>query len=311
MKKTFQITIAMSLLALAFCMTGCEALLGGKKTMSPLAAPVVTTDPKTGAAMPDNDTQILSPAAKTYALKEFRLMAENKNEGKPARLLPSSQIASFIGNNDERQQFIKRLASRIFMAFDDMSDFDMLGNEATVLDEPPAAEGNAVSLVFNVVSMDLINNTKGTCEVTLTFLDADGVERKDYFMSRRVEATGASAMNAIDNLAIAASKELAQEYSRRHTPPVFVTERRGYGQFAKISAGQAYGVQVGNKVAFIEHEEGAVENVFTGEKEDRDTQVGTGKVVEVEQDYAWVLVDNPEQSRAKVKIYTMVKFLAN
>ena len=102
MKKTFQITIAMSLLALAFCMTGCEALF--PTNVSPLAAPVVTTDPKTGAAMPDNDTQILSESAKIYALKKFDQFKARKGVSVDVWLLPSSKIVEFVNNNDQHRQ---------------------------------------------------------------------------------------------------------------------------------------------------------------------------------------------------------------
>ena len=304
MKTAFQFSLLLGLCSCAFFLTGC---MHGE-TFAEWKAQMFDKDPMSALVIPPNDTITDANGLAVYQQQKDNLEAR-KEFNNDVKLVPSSKLHGFIGNSGSRQQFAKRLSSRIYSTFNSLSDFtfstleeDVLEGTATAVD---AEEENNINLfVYNIVALDMVQYTtskigldgrtrtyeyyRGNAEVTLTLLDPEGNQRLYLPVSVAVDEMGTD-VETLDALANVAAQELLTEFSRQTAPLAFVSEVRGNGLFAKISQGKDYGIQQGGRVSFYSLE--PVMNPLTGQMENRQTVLASGVALVVGPDYAWIKVD--------------------
>ena len=125
-------------------------------------------------------------------------------------------------------------------------------------------------------------------------VDANNPLSKDLLLG----AVKAAANNAMDG------------YVVKFGPPIFVTDTCQNGQFARLSVGAKFGVQANQRVEFFRNR---VRKSAMGEDEVSRQVVGTGivgaKKAPIEDDGAWVLVDDYDASARRVFRWTSARIL--
>ncbi len=100
------------------------------------------------------------------------------------------------------------------------------------------------------------------------------------------------------------------DYIVKFGPPIYVTDTCQNGQFVRLSVGTKFGVRVGQKVEFYRNR---VRAGVTGQEEVSRQIVGTGVVggrgAPIEDDGAWVFVEDYESDRRTVFRWTSARIL--
>ena len=108
----------------------------------------------------------------------------------------------------------------------------------------------------------------------------------------------------------AAANNAMEGYVVKFGPPIFVTDTCQNGQFARLSVGAKFGVVPNQKVEFYRNK---VRQGVSGEAEVARQVVGTGvigvKNAPVEDDGAWVLVNDYDEKRRTVFRWTFARIL--
>ena len=108
----------------------------------------------------------------------------------------------------------------------------------------------------------------------------------------------------------AAVNNAMEDYVVKFGPPIYVTDTCQNGRFARLSVGSKFGVLGGQRVEFYRNK---VRAGLAGQEESSRQVVGTGVVggsqAPVENDGAWVLVNDYDESRRTVFRWTSARIL--
>ena len=107
-----------------------------------------------------------------------------------------------------------------------------------------------------------------------------------------------------------AADNAMEGYAAKFGPPIYVTDTCQNGRFARINVGSKFGVKSKQKVEFYRNK---VRQGVTGEEEVARQVVGTGYVgknhAPVEEDGAWVRVENYDEEKRAVFRWTSARIL--
>lgn len=117
--------------------------------------------------------------------------------------------------------------------------------------------------------------------------------------SIRSVSSAAEVIDAFSHAAKRATRDFCVKIGVKYAPPARVLETRGNGAAARISLGKNYGIGEGTQVCFYE----IVDNSDVGgEKRDK-KDIALGQVKRVEENTAWVAVENAEQTNVRKGVY--------
>jgi hypothetical protein len=185
---------------------------------------------------------------------------------------------------------------------------DALASGAEVDDLPTSGvEANFV-VVAKIASLAVQNNGAGfSSDVVFDFKWISKASQK-VIMTESIKPPMRSAtsevdlVNALNRAAGLAAADFCAKIAVKYAPPARVLQTRGNGAAARISIGKNYGVGEGTKVCFYE----IIDNSDVGGAKRDMNDIGTGEVKRVEENSAWVSVDNAEQSNVRKGVYVRV-----
>ena len=169
--------------------------------------------------------------------------------------------------------------------------------------------GNAGQMVADQRSWDAI------AKVEVRLFKPNGTDCIFSFVGDGVFSTVVGAYNSVtkDLLlgAVSAAVDSAMaDYIVKFGPPIYVTDTCQNGRFARLSVGSKFGVLGGQRVEFYRNK---VRAGLAGQEESSRQVVGTGVVggsqAPVENDGAWVLVNDYDESRRTVFRWTSARIL--
>lgn len=185
---------------------------------------------------------------------------------------------------------------------------DALASGAETGDLPTSGVEADFVVVAKIASLAVQNNGAGfSSDVVFDFKWISKASQK-VIMTESIKPPMRSAtsevdlVNALNRAAGLAAADFCAKIAVKYAPPARVLQTRGNGAAARISIGKNYGVGEGTKVCFYE----IIDNSDVGGAKRDMNDIGTGEVKRVEENSAWVSVDNAEQSNVRKGVYVRV-----
>lgn len=185
---------------------------------------------------------------------------------------------------------------------------DALASGAETDDLPTSGVEADFVVVAKIASLAVQNNGAGfSSDVVFDFKWISKASQK-VIMTESIKPPMRNAtsevdlLNALNRAAGLAAADFCAKIAVKYAPPARVLQTRGNGAAARISIGKNYGVGEGTKVCFYE----IIDNSDVGGAKRDMNDIGTGEVKRVEENTAWVAVDNAEQSNVRKGVYVRV-----
>lgn len=156
----------------------------------------------------------------------------------------------------------------------------------------------------------------GVAKVEIRLFKPDGTTPIFSFVGEGVYRKMVDASSPLDKTFLLEAVKIAANnamkgYVEKFGPPIFVSDTCQGGQFAKLSVGSKFGIQPGQRVEFYRNK---VRKGVSGEDEVSRKVVGNGivggKNAPVEEDGAWVLVEDFDASNRSVFRWTSARIMS-
>ena len=314
----------------AMILTGCVQYTG---------IPMATDD------MVDESNQPYASAAqKEYDELQADIAAGNRHkvaivEDKNMALFLSPAVGGhpICNNIAVRKELVLAFKGQLRERVAGLSDFTLLGEAETPMIQigASAAPADLYRMSYNITSVELKENAGGTMAMSaLAGVNQTMQQTRIYQATAKVEVrlfnpqnevvfsfTGDGSDSSVStdgpnkDMLMKAVREAANNaisgYVVKFGPPMYVTDTCQGGQFAKLSVGAKFGLTAGQKVEFYKNTK---RKSATGAEEDRQIVVGSGIVGEhkapVEDDYAWVFVDDFKPEARAVFRFTSARVMS-